>query len=262
MQLFKNGRYFDIFISKLDWIFHRIIGQFRLEGTPRRSLVQCTAWSRVSCGNTPAHSGFYSTNSWKYARAETSQPLQTTVKMFSPTSNLNLSSISFLLLSCFPTMHHCEKSEFVSTTTQSCLLSKTEQAPVLHPFTGQVKPHRQPPYWWPSKELAPVWNIERSLGRKNILIKYFTFTEKKSLKMFLFCFVLKICIFSILVGTKLPFSHRLLFQTHHIVPNPALFVQLYLQIQFYNWLSYRVFKEWISEQKSLRHTYKVVQFIA
>lgn len=123
--------------------------------------------------------------------------------MPSLTSKLNLSFINFLLLSCLPTTHHCEKSEFTCITTQSCLLSKTEPAPILHPlFTGQVEPYRQPPHWWPPDELTLAWNIERSLGRKNTFIKYFAFTgkkKKKSLKMFLFCFVLRICIFSFLV---------------------------------------------------------------
>lgn len=189
------------------------------------------------------------------------------MKMPSLTSKLNLSFINFLLLSCLPTTHHCEKSEFTCITTQSCLLSKTEPAPILHPlFTGQVEPYRQPPHWRPPSELTLAWNIERSLGRKNTFIKYFAFTGKKKKKQKTSkcsCFVLSLeyAYFPFWLN-KTTFSHRLLFQTHLIVPNPALFVQLYLQIQFYNWLSYRVFKEWISEEKSLRHIYKVAQFIA
>lgn len=181
--------------------------------------------------------------------------------MFYLTSNLNFSFINFSLLSS----HHAPLWK-----VWVCL----HYHPKLPPLQNWTSPNSPPSLHRASGASQATTSLsaiqwthpslkhrERSLGRKNTLIKYFAFTEKKKLSK-CSCFVLKICIFSILVRTKLLFSHRLLFQTHHIVPNPALFVQLYLQIHFYNWLSYRVFKEWISEQKSLRRIYKVVQFTA
>lgn len=50
--------YFDIFVSKLDWIFHRIIGQFRLEGTPGGLCSSVLPEARSTMGTHQVAQGF------------------------------------------------------------------------------------------------------------------------------------------------------------------------------------------------------------
>lgn len=147
--------YFDIFISKLDCSFHRMVGQFRLEGTPGGLWSNGLPEVGSAMGTHQVVQGFTQPTLENMQEQRHHNLCGQQRKCF--LLHLNLSFINFLLLPCLSTMHHCEKSGFISITTQSCLLSKSEQAPIFHPlFTGQVEPHREPPYWWLSNKLTPV----------------------------------------------------------------------------------------------------------
>lgn len=238
IQLFLKFMYFDIFISKLDCIFHRIIGQFRSEGTPGG------LWSHVlpEAGS--------AMGSHQVAQGLTSQLLKTCKDRDITTSLGNgenvfpyIQSESLLfqflpVVSCPPAVHHCEKSgsswwpphtywgaSRPLITPQSCLFSQTEQAPILHLLlTGQVQPHRQPltvlvATRWTHPSLKH-WEIFRQkIPSPNILLS----AKKKSQKFFVL--FLKYVYFLFQLDQN-SLSHRLLFQTHHKFPNPALFVQL------------------------------------
>lgn len=109
-------------------------------------------------------------------------------------------------------------------TSQSCFFTQTEQAPNLHPLlTGHMQPHTQSLTvlvtirWTPSS--LKHWEIFRQKTPSTNIC----FQEKKK----------KVSKYLSLTHAYFPFqldqnslSHRLLFQTHHKVSNPALFVQL------------------------------------
>jgi len=154
-------------------------------------------------------------------KTETSQPLWTMVKMFSLISSLN-PFLNFCLVSPVVPPRTTVKSLGPSSwwpphmywgasrpliTPQSCLFPQTEQALILHPLlTGQVQPQRQPltavvAIRWTHPSLRHWEVFRQKIPSTNILLS----AKKKDVKMFLFCFVLKICIFFILVGSQLPF---------------------------------------------------------
>ena len=200
--------YFGIFISKLDFIFHRTIQVGR---DPRRSLVQCPAQSRVSCGITPGCSGLF-INSWKRARTDTSQrqrhhnlsgqwwkcfPLYPVWIPFSIFAWCLLSSRHAPLwrvwVHLLGDLLTCTGGPPGPSSPPRAASSPRLNKPLFSILSSQGKCSlRGNPWlqWWPFDELIPVWDTERSLGRKYPQ-QIFCFQRKKKMSK-CFCFVLSL----------------------------------------------------------------------
>lgn len=236
----KNFICFDIFISKLDCIFHRIMGQFRLEGSPGGLCSNVLPKAGSVTGSDQVAWGFYL--STLENETETSQLLWAMAKCVVPLQPAWIPP--FLSFACCLLSSHrallwrvwvcvlgdilicIEGSPSSSSPPQSCLFPQTEQAPILHPLlTGQVQPHRQPPavllaIWWTHSSLK-YWEILRQkIPSPNILLSW---KKTQKCQNVLFC-PSNMYIFH-MSWIKIPFPIGL-FSRHIKVPNPALFVQL------------------------------------